>query len=153
VRGGGESRGVRGSAGARAGVLGRIVRGRSVRRGAGGRVARPRGDADCGVRSAAHRGGSAQLALSARPAHRRVQRHLQQGDRLTAATPRAAGFRMPAEWEAHEATWIAWPHNREDWPGRFAPVPWVYAEIVRKLSRVERVRILVEGGAIEKQAR
>jgi agmatine deiminase len=51
---------------------------------------------------------------------------------------------MPAEWEAHEATWIAWPHNRSDWPGRFAPIPWVYAEIVRKLSHVERVRILVE---------
>ena len=43
---------------------------------------------------------------------------------------------MPAEWEPHEATWIAWPHNRSDWPGRFAPIPWVYGEIVRKLSRV-----------------
>jgi agmatine deiminase len=60
---------------------------------------------------------------------------------------------MPAEWEPHEATWIAWPHNRDDWPGRFAPVPWVYGEIVRKLSLVERVRILVEGLAIERQAR
>ena len=59
-------------------------------------------------------------------------------------TPRALGFRMPAEWEPHEATWIAWPHNRDDWPGRFAPIPWVYAEIVRKLTRVEQVRILVE---------
>ena len=54
-----------------------------------------------------------------------------------------AQYRMPAEWEPHEATWIAWPHNREDWPGRFAPIPWTYAEIVRKLSLVERVRILV----------
>ena len=60
---------------------------------------------------------------------------------------------MPAEWEPHEATWIAWPHNREDWPGRFAPIPWVYGEIVRKLSRVERVRILIEGPALEAQAR
>lgn len=60
---------------------------------------------------------------------------------------------MPAEWEPHEATWIAWPHNREDWPGRFTPIPWVYGEIVRKLSRVERVRILIEGPALEKQAR
>ena len=60
---------------------------------------------------------------------------------------------MPAEWEPHEATWIAWPHNRNDWPGRFAPIPWVYGEIVRKLSRVERVRILVEGRAAEEQAR
>ena len=60
---------------------------------------------------------------------------------------------MPAEWEPHEATWIAWPHNRTDWPGRFAPIPWVYGEIVRKLSRVERVRILVEDRAAEEHAR
>ncbi len=68
-------------------------------------------------------------------------------------TPRQLGFRMPAEWEPHEATWIAWPHNREDWPGRFAPIPWVYGEIVRKLSRVERVRILVRDQAAERAAR
>ena len=65
-------------------------------------------------------------------------------------TPAALGFRMPAEWEPHAATWIAWPHNAEDWPGRFAPIPWVYAEIVRHLSRVERVEILIQG---EKQER
>ena len=61
-------------------------------------------------------------------------------------TPSQLGFRMPAEWEPHEATWIAWPHNRDDWPGKFAPIPWVYAEIVRHLSRVEPVHILVKGG-------
>jgi agmatine deiminase len=72
---------------------------------------------------------------------------------LKAQTPRARGFRMPAEWEPHEATWIAWPHNREDWPGRFAPIPWVYGEIVRKLAAVERVRILVQSAALEGQAR
>ena len=71
----------------------------------------------------------------------------------TPATPRAGGFRMPAEWEPHEATWIAWPHNRDDWPGRFPPIPWVYGEIVRKLSAVERVRILVNGRAQENEAR
>lgn len=53
-------------------------------------------------------------------------------------------LRMPAEWERHEATWIAWPHNEEDWPGRFEPIPWIYGEIVRKLAAVERVRILIE---------
>jgi agmatine deiminase len=68
-------------------------------------------------------------------------------------TPRAAGYRMPAEWEPHEATWIAWPHNWRDWPGRFAPIPWVYGEIVRKLSRVERVHILVPDQALQRQAR
>src|SRR4051794_16263295 len=59
--------------------------------------------------------------------------------------PPAAGWRLPAEWEPHEATWIAWPKNREDWPGKFAPVPWVYAEIVRHLSRVETVFIVADG--------
>src|SRR3984957_17442816 len=62
-------------------------------------------------------------------------------------------WHMPAEWEPHEATWLSWPHNRDDWPGRFAPIPWVYAEIVRKLSAVERVRILVQDSALEAQAR
>jgi agmatine deiminase len=62
-------------------------------------------------------------------------------------------FRMPAEWAPHEATWIAWPHNRQDWPGRFTPIPWVYGEIVRKLAAVEGVRILAQNRAIEKQAR
>jgi agmatine deiminase len=69
-------------------------------------------------------------------------------------TPRALGFRMPAEWEPHEATWIAWPHNKEDWPGRFAPIPWVYCEIVRKLAEVEKVRILVnDAGTIGRATR
>ena len=54
---------------------------------------------------------------------------------------------MPAEWEPHEATWLAWPHEKSDWPGKFAPIPWVYGEIVRHLARVERVRILVEDAA------
>src|ERR1700761_5788715 len=59
-------------------------------------------------------------------------------------TPRELASRMPAEWEPHAATWIAWPHNREDWPGRFAPIPWVYCEIVRKLSQSETVHILIQ---------
>ena len=63
---------------------------------------------------------------------------------------------MPAEWAPHEATWIAWPHNEDDWPGRFEPIPWVYGEIVRKLSQVERVRILMQNdevGRTKKRAR
>ncbi len=58
-------------------------------------------------------------------------------------TPRALGFRMPAEWEPHEATWLAWPHERSDWPGKFSPIQWVYGDIARRLSQVEKVRILV----------
>jgi agmatine deiminase len=68
-----------------------------------------------------------------------------------AQTPAQLGYRMPAEWEPHEATWIAWPHNRADWPGKFAPVPWVYTEIVRHLSRVEKVNIVVAGGKMQRQ--
>jgi agmatine deiminase len=60
---------------------------------------------------------------------------------------------MPAEWEPHEATWIAWPHNRNDWPGKFAAIPLVYGEIVRQLHRSEPVRILVNGPAGEERAR
>jgi agmatine deiminase len=60
---------------------------------------------------------------------------------------------MPGEWEPHEATWIAWPHNRTDWPGKFAAIPWVYAEIVRHLARVERVNILVNDERAEAAAR
>ena len=60
---------------------------------------------------------------------------------------------MPAEWEPHEATWIGWPHRLSDWPGRFAPIPWVYGEIVRKLVPGEMVRILVSSRAHEAGAR
>lgn len=60
---------------------------------------------------------------------------------------------MPAEWEPHEATWIGWPHNVTDWPGRFTPIPWVYSEIVRKLTPGEIVRILVQSKAHESHAR
>jgi agmatine deiminase len=60
---------------------------------------------------------------------------------------------MPAEWTEHEATWLGWPHNLSDWPGRFAPIPWVYGEIVRKLAEGEIVRILVPSKLHEAKAR
>jgi agmatine deiminase len=60
---------------------------------------------------------------------------------------------MPAEWERHEATWLAWPHNRDDWPGKFQAIPWIYAEIVRLLAARERVHILVEDAKAEGRAR
>lgn len=69
------------------------------------------------------------------------------------ALPAELGYRMPAEWEPHEATWIAWPHHRADWPGKFAPIPWVYAEIVRHLHLAERVRILVPDARAERRVR
>jgi agmatine deiminase len=53
-------------------------------------------------------------------------------------------FRLPSEWEKHEATWIGWPYNKTDWPGKFSPIPYVYAEIVKYISRGEKVRIFVQ---------
>jgi agmatine deiminase len=62
-------------------------------------------------------------------------------------------FRMPAEWEPHAATWLAWPHYKGDWPGKFEPIPWVYAEIIRNLARHERVELIVNNGIAARQAR
>ena len=60
---------------------------------------------------------------------------------------------MPAEWEAHAATWISWPHHEPDWPGKLDAIGWVYAEIVRVLAPHERVEVLVLDATIEDQAR
>ena len=60
---------------------------------------------------------------------------------------------MPAEWERHEATWLGWPHNASDWPGKFAAIPWVYGEMVRKISAGEIVRLLVRHRQDENFAR
>ncbi|HKS82248.1 MAG TPA: agmatine deiminase family protein, partial [Candidatus Acidoferrales bacterium] len=73
--------------------------------------------------------------------------------RPSSSTPHAIGFRMPAEWEPHEATWLGWPHELTDWPGKFAPIPWAFAEIVRHLSRVERVYLLVQNAGAQKRVR
>jgi agmatine deiminase len=60
---------------------------------------------------------------------------------------------MPAEWEPHHATWIGWPHNAADWPGKLATIPWVYGEIARKLAPREVVRVLVNSAKHEEAAR
>ena len=60
---------------------------------------------------------------------------------------------MPAEWAPHESTWLAWPHFRGDWPGKFDPIPWVYAEIIRNVTRHERVDLIVHNAEAEKRAR
>lgn len=61
--------------------------------------------------------------------------------------------RWPAEWEPHDATWIAWPHHEPDWPGKLASIPWVYAEIVRVLAAHEQVEILCHDDATAEEAR
>ncbi len=65
----------------------------------------------------------------------------------------ALAYRMPAEWEPHDATWVGWPHNTTDWPGKMAAVSWVYGEMVRKLASEECVRILVQTKGHEAKAR
>jgi agmatine deiminase len=59
---------------------------------------------------------------------------------------------MPAEWEPHAATWLAWPHEPSDWPGKFDAVPWVFAEVIKNLTRGERVRLIVSGKRMQKEA-
>jgi agmatine deiminase len=68
------------------------------------------------------------------------------------AVPSRLGLRMPAEWEPHRATWMAWPHQRDDWPDKFDPIPWVYGEIVRHLHHGEDVCILVNDADAQGQA-
>lgn len=58
-------------------------------------------------------------------------------------TPKELGYRMPAEWESHEATWLSWPHKEASWPGRFEPVPAVFVELTKRLAESELVRINV----------
>ena len=71
----------------------------------------------------------------------------------TSKLPAKQGYRMPAEWEPHASTWLAWPHFKNDWPGKFEPIPWVYAEIIRNLARHERVELIVNSERAEKRAR
>jgi agmatine deiminase len=58
-------------------------------------------------------------------------------------TPAALGYRMPAEWELHEATWLSWPHKEASWPGKFEPVPAIFAALTKRLTESELVRINV----------
>ena len=66
--------------------------------------------------------------------------------------PRHGTYRMPAEWEPQKSTWIAWPHNKEDWPGKFDEIPWVFSKIVTILSKHQSVNILVKNRSEKKIA-
>ena len=70
-----------------------------------------------------------------------------------AESPAELGFKMPAEWEPHEATWLGWPHNVTDWPHKLSTIRWVYGEMVRKIAEGEKVRLLINGKTDEKLAR
>jgi agmatine deiminase len=73
-------------------------------------------------------------------------------EKANGTIPAELGFSMPAEWEKHEATWLAWPHNETDWPGKMDAVRWVYGEMARKISPGEIVRILIRHKAEQKLA-
>jgi len=72
---------------------------------------------------------------------------------VAAATPARLGYAMPAEWEPHAATWLGWPHNATDWPGKFEVIPWVYGEMVRKISTGENIRLIIRHQQDEQFAR
>lgn len=67
------------------------------------------------------------------------------------ATPAALGYRMPAEWAPHRGTWLSWPHKQASWPGKFEPVPAIFARMVRELAAHEEVHINVAGAEMEAQ--
>ena len=132
--------GLRRPAGRRARVLGRH-RSSPIRSASCSPRPRARrgGDADRRVRSAraskrcAATGRSCATAASTPTAPITQAARLMTDRAARSADSAALGYRMPAEWEPHAATWLAWPHERADWPGKFAPIPWVYGEIVRHL--------------------
>src|SRR5688572_19434075 len=68
-------------------------------------------------------------------------------------TPAALGYRWPAEWETHAATWLPWPHNRNSWPGKSEPVPRQLSQLVELISRYEPVHILAGGETVMADAR
>lgn len=69
------------------------------------------------------------------------------------ASPASRGFRMPAEWAPHRGTWLSWPHKEASWPGNFAPVRPIFAEMIRHLAPGEEVHINVADRAMERDAR
>ncbi|MDX2193614.1 MAG: agmatine deiminase family protein [Gemmatimonadales bacterium] len=64
-------------------------------------------------------------------------------------TPAALGYAMPAEWAPHRGTWLSWPHKEASWPGKFEPVPRIFAEMVRWLAPREEVHVNVADAAME----
>ena len=61
------------------------------------------------------------------------------------------GYRMPAEWEKQKSTWVAWPHNKKDWPNKFELIPDIFAQIIAKISKFQKVNILIENKNLKKK--
>src|SRR5207247_5134250 len=92
------------------------------------------------------------LALSSRPQARSLRGPYQKVSGVN-ETSHALGYRMPAEWEPHAATWLSWPHKEESWPRKFASIPAIFVEIVRLLSPYEEVDINVNDAAMEESVK
>jgi agmatine deiminase len=60
---------------------------------------------------------------------------------------------MPAEWAPHRGTWLSWPHKEASWPGKFEPVPRIFAGMVRYLADHEEVHLNVAGPGMEEEVR
>ena len=72
---------------------------------------------------------------------------------LIPTQPADSGYTLPAEWEPHAATWLTWPHNTRDWPGKFGVIPWIYGEMIRKISAGEEVHLITRHTQDQSQAR
>jgi len=72
---------------------------------------------------------------------------------MMASTPREQGFRFPAEWYPHRATWLSWPHNENSWPGKIKTIYQPYCEFIKAVATGEQVCINVVNDKMEKQAR
>jgi agmatine deiminase len=67
-------------------------------------------------------------------------------------TPRELGYRMPAEWEKHDAIWLAWPHDPTTFPCRVEKVEQTYVEIVKLIHQSENVNLFVKDAAMKQKA-
>ena len=132
-------------------VLGRIVHLRSARAGHHGGVGRAGG----GCRTMRTRAGGAatpRLAVPSRPADRYLRGAARTIPRRRSMSAWRAGVRVPAEWKPHEATWLVWPHNRDDWRVKTAAVEWCYADMIRHLVPGERVALVCQDARVRRRA-
>ena len=72
---------------------------------------------------------------------------------MSKQTPAALGYRMPAEWHRHSATWLTWPKDPETWPGRVSQVEEIFVQMMAALAPNERVNLLVDDGETEQNVR
>lgn len=73
---------------------------------------------------------------------------------MTSKTPSEKGYRLPAEWEPHEATWISWPQpDCNSFPGSYERVIPTFVAMAEALAESEIVRINVMNSEQEKTVR